>query len=146
MTDDLLREHVRNCLTTAQTREEALQDLVETLEAHGYRIVTAVQTGYAKWEIRDFRAETCLMHGNQGSPELAKQMERISISTCEDQHWTWVLIEDLLDGLPSDPIITPGMPASLGAMIAEWVRCPATPLDEIVMITGWSVGRVQSFL
>lgn len=55
-------------------------------------------------------------------------------------------VEDLLDGLPSDPIVTPGMPASLGAMIAEWVLCPATPLDEIVMITGWSVGRVQSFL
>ena len=136
--------HVRKLLSALREELHVRLRAAEDLEHDGYRIVTGgpKRASDDEWEIHDARTGDLLAEGSGGPSGYDEAWARLS-------RGSWVerdVIED--DGdfdrpLPSDTVMTEGVPNSLSHALMEWLENSRTPGTELAAFTGWSVDAVE---
>lgn len=153
---DALGQQVRNILEALDTDATRHDAHVAIIEQRGWRIVEGGQvSGYedgkaCDYECRDWRTGATLFTGRGTYEDFCREVDEKAGEEGRD----WIFIENVpvnaTDGESTDwehaePVLVPGIPASLVEPLLEWVE-NAAAIREIADIAGLPAERVEHML
>ncbi|MFI6030711.1 hypothetical protein [Amycolatopsis magusensis] len=134
---DLIRDHIEAVLLVHADDTRRRKTEIQALEAQGHRIVSGGQVDQNSWEIRDWRTDQLLAQGDDGREGYDDTTDRLNPDDM------WVHIDNVREEPPPLPV-TPGIPQSLGDLLADWVETLGVTDLEIASFIGWSEDKVRA--
>lgn len=132
---DIVKHHLRRVLEASLNVADDEQDRAEKLERTGHRIVSGGQVSRDRWEITDWRTGEMIAQSDGGIDEYEAALDRL------DPDGMWFDAGGLTAiGVPF--VRTPGIPASLGEALEEWMGTRSVTDEEIAELIGWPVEKV----
>jgi hypothetical protein len=143
VSEDLVSAHVRKILEARLLDSDATAARIAEVEARGGRIVDGGQgpydeNGTAPWEVTDWRTGELLASGRSADPDDAD-----GEAAALDPGDTWHHIDGVSMETEPTEVVAEGIPASLGAILDEWVSYASTTDEEIAGFVGWPVEKVR---
>lgn len=143
--DDLTRRHARAALVKIEAEYDAADLRILELQALGYRVISGgPDSGYDKdgvcdWSYTDWRTGEPLIAGRS---TLAVMDDRMAEADPDGRWWHIYGIHEEFLGVTR--VHTDGLPATLGAVIEDWVSSHHVPATELAEWVDWPVERVAA--